>query len=313
MATHFRHNHSESISEGQIPIFLDICEQPIGLHEITACLLCPEESSLLRLQTHIAEHMEEIALFVLSNDVEDNEDAGSEKAAGFLSHAAENTSQNPSSHSSLGFSPIDDNTCPSQTSEAFARLLTMEEPSDAAKCLSWRLDAQNETVLGTEHPDAGISMNDLATVLSDLDKYEQAEEKRRRGQIKELEVQKQEIETLKSALGVEYPDRLAGTGKMRWKYKILEDLFVQVIETRKRLIGEKHPSTLTSMAKLASTYRNQRRWEEAEELFVQVIETQKRVLGEEHPDTLTSMAELALMSSNPEACYPTVLNNISEE
>jgi hypothetical protein len=47
------------------------------------------------------------------------------------------------------------------------------------------------------------------------------------------------------------------------------------------------------MANLASTYRNQGRWEEAEELDVQVMETRERVLGQEHPDTLTSMNNLA--------------------
>ena len=66
-----------------------------------------------------------------------------------------------------------------------------------------------------------------------------------------------------------------------------------MIETRKRVLGAEHPSTLTSMANLASTYRNQGRWKEAEELEVQVMETRKRVLGAEHPDTLTTMNNLA--------------------
>jgi Ankyrin repeats (3 copies)/Tetratricopeptide repeat/Ankyrin repeats (many copies) len=59
------------------------------------------------------------------------------------------------------------------------------------------------------------------------------------------------------------------------------------------LLGRKYPSTLTSMANLASTYRNQGRWMEAENLDIQVMETSLRVLGEEHPSTLTSMANLA--------------------
>ncbi|KAH6869558.1 hypothetical protein B0T10DRAFT_593531, partial [Thelonectria olida] len=40
-------------------------------------------------------------------------------------------------------------------------------------------------------------------------------------------------------------------------------------------VGEEHPSTLTSMADLASTYRNQGRWKEAEELEVGLMETRK--------------------------------------
>jgi hypothetical protein len=66
-----------------------------------------------------------------------------------------------------------------------------------------------------------------------------------------------------------------------------------VIETRKRVLREEHPDTLSSMANLASTYRNQGRRKEAEELEVQVIETSLRVLREEHPDRLSSMANLA--------------------
>ncbi len=59
------------------------------------------------------------------------------------------------------------------------------------------------------------------------------------------------------------------------------------------MLGEEHPSTLTSTADLASTFSNQGRWKGAKLLFVQVKETSSRVLGEEHPNTLTSMANLA--------------------
>jgi hypothetical protein len=77
------------------------------------------------------------------------------------------------------------------------------------------------------------------------------------------------------------------------RYKAAGELFVQEMETRKRVLGDEHPSTLTSMANLASTYWNQGRWNEAEKLEVQVMETRKRVLGDEHPHTLTSMHNLA--------------------
>jgi hypothetical protein len=54
-----------------------------------------------------------------------------------------------------------------------------------------------------------------------------------------------------------------------------------------------NPFTLTSVANLASTYRNKERWKEAEELFVPVMETRKRVLGEE--------SQLGDMFSEPES------------
>ena len=76
-------------------------------------------------------------------------------------------------------------------------------------------------------------------------------------------------------------------------WKEAEELEVEVLETRKRVLGAGHSDTLASMGNLGSIYRNQGRWKEAEELEVQVLETGQRVLGAEHPDTLTSMANLA--------------------
>jgi hypothetical protein len=38
------------------------------------------------------------------------------------------------------------------------------------------------------------------------------------------------------------------------------------MEKRKQLLGEDHPDTLSSMANLAATYRNQGRWKDAEVL-----------------------------------------------
>ena len=43
----------------------------------------------------------------------------------------------------------------------------------------------------------------------------------------------------------------------RWKEA--EELSVQVMETFKKVLGQKHPNTLTSMANLATAYQSQRR------------------------------------------------------
>jgi hypothetical protein len=50
----------------------------------------------------------------------------------------------------------------------------------------------------------------------------------------------------------------------RWKEA--EELEVQVMKMRKRVLGEEHPDTLLSIGNLASTYSNQGQWKEAEEL-----------------------------------------------
>jgi tetratricopeptide (TPR) repeat protein len=84
-------------------------------------------------------------------------------------------------------------------------------------------------------------------------------------------------------------DYLASDGR----YQEAEVFYKKLLTINQEKAGAKHPSTLTSIANLASTFRNQGRWNEAEKLEVQVMETSKTVLGAEHPDTLTSMANLA--------------------
>ena len=69
---------------------------------------------------------------------------------------------------------------------------------------------------------------------------------------------------------------LASTYRKQGRWKEAEELQLLVMETRKRLLGEEHPSSLRSMAKLASTYRKQGRWKEAEDLDVLVMQTTKR-------------------------------------
>ncbi|KAG7284986.1 hypothetical protein NEMBOFW57_009604 [Staphylotrichum longicolle] len=77
----------------------------------------------------------------------------------------------------------------------------------------------------------------------------------------------------------------------RWKEA--EPLALQVVEARKRVLGEEHFYTMGSVSDLAAIYWGQGRWKEAEALELQVVEARKRVLGEDHPDTLASMNNLA--------------------
>ncbi|EUC30000.1 hypothetical protein COCCADRAFT_39688 [Bipolaris zeicola 26-R-13] len=76
-------------------------------------------------------------------------------------------------------------------------------------------------------------------------------------------------------------------------YNEVEELLTRLMGTRKRGLGDEHPDTLTCIASLATTYRNQDRWKEAEDLEVQVLEISKRVLGDEHPNTLINISNLA--------------------
>ena len=76
----------------------------------------------------------------------------------------------------------------------------------------------------------------------------------------------------------------------RWKEA--EQLNVQVVKTRKRVLGEEHPSTLTSMANLAFTWESQGQRAKAVALMVECVHLRTRILGADDPNTLSSSAAL---------------------
>jgi hypothetical protein len=86
---------------------------------------------------------------------------------------------------------------------------------------------------------------------------------------------------------------LALTYNSQGRWKEAEELGLHVMESRKRVLGEDHPDTLTTMGNLALTYNSQGRWKEAEELGLHVMEARKRVLGEDHPHTIASVHDLS--------------------
>lgn len=68
------------------------------------------------------------------------------------------------------------------------------------------------------------------------------------------------------------------------------------MEIRQRVLGEEHPSTLTSMASLAFALRAQDRSEEALGLMHTCVSLRQRILGSAHPYTRSSVETLKLGS-----------------
>ncbi|OCK73732.1 hypothetical protein K432DRAFT_224868 [Lepidopterella palustris CBS 459.81] len=64
------------------------------------------------------------------------------------------------------------------------------------------------------------------------------------------------------------------------------------METRKRVLGEEHPSTLTSMNNLAFTWKGQGRDADALRLMNQCLELLMKVLGMSHPNTVSALTTL---------------------
>ncbi|KAK3380825.1 hypothetical protein B0H63DRAFT_474432 [Podospora didyma] len=85
---------------------------------------------------------------------------------------------------------------------------------------------------------------------------------------------------------------LASTYRNQGRWKEAEELGVQVMEIRKRVLGEEHPNTLASMANLAFTWKSQGRLDEALDVMCRCVEFQQQVLGLDHPNTVSNFSTL---------------------
>jgi tetratricopeptide (TPR) repeat protein len=158
---------------------------------------------------------------------------------------------------------------------------------------AWRRAYQAKTSdgrLGPEHPDTLASRNDLAGVLRDLGRLEEAEAEHRAV-----------LETRTRVLGAEHPDTLAsrndlaGVLRDRGRLEEAEAEHRAEFETRSRVLGLDHPATLASRGNLAAVLRARGRLGEAEAEYRAILETISRVLGGDHPAALTGRSSLALV------------------
>ena len=77
------------------------------------------------------------------------------------------------------------------------------------------------------------------------------------------------------------------------KYEAAEEMNRRALKGREKVLGVKHPDTLTSVSNLAGVFRDQGKYKAAEEMNRRALKGSEKVLGVEHPDTLTSVSNLA--------------------
>ncbi|KAF2679088.1 hypothetical protein K458DRAFT_422516 [Lentithecium fluviatile CBS 122367] len=88
---------------------------------------------------------------------------------------------------------------------------------------------------------------------------------------------------------------MANLASIFWSQRLLkeaEDLEVRVMETRKRVLGDKHPDTLGAMHNLAFMLKSQSRDQDALILLRTCVRMRTQVLGGQHPDTESSLETL---------------------
>lgn len=77
-----------------------------------------------------------------------------------------------------------------------------------------------------------------------------------------------------------------------------EEMSIQAMKVRERILGREHNATLNSMQMASYAYALWDRWDAAEKLQLQVVKGKKKILGAEHPGTLYSIANLAATYGN---------------
>ncbi|HEY0737466.1 MAG TPA: tetratricopeptide repeat protein [Herpetosiphonaceae bacterium] len=138
-------------------------------------------------------------------------------------------------------------------------------------------------VLGAEHPDTALSLNNMGNVLWKQGQYDRAER-----------YHAQALSIRRRVLGAEHPDTaksLANLGvilEAQGQYVAAERALEQALAIWQRLLGNDHPITALSLINLGGVIEAQGQYAEAQHTYEQALAIQERVLGNDHPDTALS-------------------------
>ncbi len=143
-------------------------------------------------------------------------------------------------------------------------------------------------VLGDEHPDTAMILNNLAVTYED------------RGRLKDAAtLHQQALAIRRSTFGENHPQTAASQNNLALVYHHLgklddaASLYRQALVIRCQVLGDEHPDVATSMTNLAGVYHDQRKFDEAVSLYQQALPLRRKALGSRHPGTIAILSSLA--------------------
>jgi tetratricopeptide (TPR) repeat protein len=149
--------------------------------------------------------------------------------------------------------------------------------------------AEQDRVLGADHPDTLRTRNSLAIAYREAGRTAEA-----------ISLYEQVLADQERVLGADHPDTLRTRNSLAIAYRLAGrtaeaiSLHEQVLPHRERVLGADNPDTLRTRNSLATAYREAGRTAEAISLYERVLADRERVLGADHPDTLRTRASLAI-------------------
>jgi tetratricopeptide (TPR) repeat protein len=196
--------------------------------------------------------------------------------------------------------------------------------------LAQRVLVIREKVLGPDHPNVAIWLNDLANLYLAQGRYADAESLYRRalamrektlgpdhpnvaqslnslallytsqGRYADAEpLNKRALAIREKALGLEHPDvaqsfnNLAGLYRAEGRYADAEPLQRRALAIMEKALGSDHPRFANQVHNLAELYAKQARYADAEPLYKRALAIREKTLGPDHPEVAQSLNALA--------------------
>jgi tetratricopeptide (TPR) repeat protein len=153
-----------------------------------------------------------------------------------------------------------------------------------------------QKLLGQEHPDVAISLNNLAELYRSQGRYAEAEP-----------LYVEALQMRKKLLGQEHPDvaqslnNLAGLYRSQGRYEESEPLYVEALQMRKKLLGQEHPDVADSYFNLGILYGQQGQFQKAKSLYLPALQIYEQCLGQTHPATQALLSRLNNLPADTEA------------
>ncbi|MFX0062161.1 MAG: tetratricopeptide repeat protein, partial [Candidatus Hermodarchaeota archaeon] len=138
--------------------------------------------------------------------------------------------------------------------------------------------------------DTGARLNNLASLLGDMGRYEEAEPLHRRA-----------LAITEQALGKDHPDTGARLNNLAHllgsmgRYEEAEPLHRRALAIAEQALGKDHSTTRTWLNNLVHLLGSMGRYEEAESYAQRALAITEQTLGKDHPDTGASLNNLAFL------------------
>jgi tetratricopeptide (TPR) repeat protein len=158
---------------------------------------------------------------------------------------------------------------------------------DEARPLYEECLQKRKVLLGNNHQDTLVSMNDLGLLYYQQGDYENA-----------APLYQEYYQKCRSKLGKSHPNTLISMSnlallyKQQGKYDEAQKLYEDCLQRKKSKLGSDHPSTLVSMNNLALVYKEQGSYDDARRLLEDCLERTKSRLGDNHPSALEATRNL---------------------